>query len=285
MANHSQLVRCDPLKAIACRSKLYRSANASAKDLGLNVKTIRLIENGTAVRLSKVQQYAERLGVSIEKLLRDYIEPNENKFRIVASPTNSELFGFPIFSGLWTEPTLKKALAHPCTNDTVLKLIRNGGVRGFDQLIVQHRFNSNPVWLLAEGTVSSIELAEELKKIKEQIDKAIHQNSNSLEDLIATIELRCDLEVALLSLSKTCEYHILGVNIKTEYEESKDINNENYESVPVEITIPVFFVAPKAVREIYFEYESASSHNRQNSQWDQDDGDEDDGDEDLNQPF
>jgi len=275
MANNSQSVRCVAKNAIACRSKRYRSANASAKDLGLNVKTIRLIESGSAVRLAKVQQYAERLGVSIDKLLVDDIKPNEDKFRVVATPSSSELFGFPIFTGLWTDSTLKNALAHTCNNDTILKLIKNGGVHNYNELVVQHRFNGNPVWFLAEGTVSSIELAQELKKIKEQINKALQQNSNSLDDLIATIELRCDLEVALLSLSKTCEYHILGVNISTEYEEPADIDTENFESEPVKITIPVFFVAPKAVREIFFEYETASSHNKRNSSYDDDNSDQD----------
>ena len=190
MARHSQLVRCDSLKAKTFRSKLFRSANASAKDLGLNVKTIRLIENGTPVRLSKVQQYAERLGVSIDELLHDHVEPSDNNERIVASPTSSELFNFPISSGLYTQLTLKKAVAHACNNETLLSIISNGGARLDNQLIGSSPIDCSPVWLLAEGTDSSPELADELAKLLVQINKALKQNTSTLESLISKIQLK-----------------------------------------------------------------------------------------------
>jgi hypothetical protein len=259
MARHSKLVRCDALKAKTFRSKLFPSANAGAHDLGLNVKTIRLIENGTAVSLSKVQQYAERLGVSINDLLHDHVEPSDNIERIVASPTSSELFSFPISSGLFTQLTQKKAVAHVCSNETVLSLITNGGVRLDNQLIDSHRIDCDPVWLLAKGTDATPELAEGLKTLMVQINKALEQNTSSLESLISTIQLKCDLAAALLSLHEKCKSHILGVNIKTEHENLQDVMAEDFESAPVEITIPVFFVAPTTIREVYFEYEATSS--------------------------
>ena len=259
MARHSQLVRCDSFKAKTVRSKLFRSANASAKDLGLNVKTIRLIENGTPVRLSKVQQYAARLGVSIDELLHDHVEPSDNNERIVASPTSSDLFNFPISSGLYTQLTQKKAVAHGCNNETVLSLISNGGTRLDNKLIGNYDIDCSPVWLLAKGTDSTPELAKELAKLLVQINKALKQNTSSLESLISTIELKCDLAAALLSLDNKCKSHILGVNVKTEFEEPRDVRGEDYSSSPVEITIPVFFVAPSTIKEVYFEYEATSS--------------------------
>ena len=259
MARHSQLVRCDSLKAKTFRSKLFRSANASAKDLGLNVKTIRLIENGTPVRLSKVQQYAERLGVSIDELLHDHVEPSDNNERIVASPTSSELFNFPISSGLYTQLTLKKAVAHACNNETLLSIISNGGARLDNQLIGSSPIDCSPVWLLAEGTDSSPELADELAKLLVQINKALKQNTSTLESLISKIQLKYDLATALLSLDEKCKCHILGVNVKTDSEDPRDVWAEDYSSSPIEITIPVFFVAPSTIKEVYFEYEATSS--------------------------
>ena len=259
MARHSQLVRCDSLKAKTFRSKLFRSANASAKDLGLNVKTIRLIENGTPVRLSKVQQYAERLGVSIDELLHDHVEPSDNNERIVASPTSSELFNFPISSGLYTQLTLKKAVAHACNNETLLSIISNGGARLDNQLIGSSPIDCSPVWLLAEGTDSSPKLADELAKLLVQINKALKQNTSTLESLISKIQLKYDLATALLSLDEKCKCHILGVNVKTDSEDPRDVCAEDYSSSPIEITIPVFFVAPSTIKEVYFEYEATSS--------------------------
>jgi transcriptional regulator with XRE-family HTH domain len=259
MARHSKLVRCDSLTAKTFRSKLYPSANAGAHDLGLNVKTIRLIESGKPVSLSKVQQYAERLGVSIEELLHDHVDPSENIERLIASPTPSELFSFRIFSGLFTELIQKKAVAHVCNNETVLSLISSGGVRLDNQLIDGNSISCSPVWLLAEGTESTTELAEELKCLLVQINKSLDQETSSLENLIGTIELRCDLAKALLSLQEKCKVHILGANIKTEHENLRDVMTEEFASMPVEITIPVFFVAPLTIREVYFEYEALSS--------------------------
>ena len=263
MSRQSKVIRCDAVKAKAFRARHFSSANAAAKDIKLNVKTIRLIESGEGVSQAKVQLYAEKLGISIKDIAHDDLDQIENPQRIVAFPTSSELFNLDNLKrgGDLTRVLSKSASAHFCDVNRLLKLIKSAGlVAGGKNQPFRNisSINKNPVWMLVEGVDATESLSLELGKLDAAISKTLEANKGTLKDLIANIDNSNQITILLNNLNSVFGLHVLGVIINTEYELEINAFSDIFEP-RVEFNLPVFYIAPNAVREVYFSYEAFSS--------------------------
>ena len=239
--------------AIEARRAEYKSANAAAKAMGLDPKTVRQIESGISVRLTTIRVYASHLRIPIGTIL------TEEDCKLVADSQalldyrSDHLFhDCPLFvEGQCHLPIVQfNRIGHPCDATMFLSLLRRMKRSGSP---VDWMPDQEPIWKMHESTKVTESLVNDLESLNKVMANLRTKNSD-LASMISELKAQESIFNHLRYLESSKGLHILGCMVNTCVTHK---NKFGYQYLGVQL--PLFLIAPVQIQEFGVMYKKLLS--------------------------
>ena len=235
--------KCIGKVAIEARLAEYKSANAAAKAMGLDPKTVRQIESGTSVRLTTIRAYASHLLIPIATILTEEDYKLLVDSQAVLDFRSDHLFhDCPLFiEGQCHLPTVQyNRIGHPCDATMFMSLLKRMKRSGSP---VDWMPDQEPIWKMHKSTKITESLVNDLESLNEVMGQLRTKNSD-LASMISKLKAHESISNTLGYFEASKGLHILGCMVNTCVTHK---NNDSYQYL--DVSLPLFLIAPVQIQE------------------------------------